>query len=162
MIKAFPDRAQRTVSRTLHEYQKWVRLWTTQLTYCVSCDRPHLQQVNTGAGRFILGVVRLLWIHSNTAHDLHTQPAPSSPGLPRLSHLFSSTRYKQICILWLHLLRGLLANSISFLRNSTNLVTNVQEYIPAKFLLWNTRKWSSFTGSNKNLCHNSRLLSSGT
>lgn len=158
MIKVFPDRAQRTVSRTLHEYQKWVRRFTTQLTYCVSCDRPHLQQVNTGAGRFILCVVRLLWIHSNTAHDLHTQLAPSSPRLPRLSHLFSSARNKQKCILWLHLLHGLLANSISFLRNSTNWSRLCKNIFQQIFLSWDTRKWPSFAGSNINSRHNSRRL----
>jgi hypothetical protein len=76
VVRAAPERSARAVRRALREYQKWVRRWTSELTYCVSCDRPHLQQVSTGAGRFIHTVVRLLWMHSNTARDLHSS-APS-------------------------------------------------------------------------------------
>lgn len=139
MAQASSERPPRAVSRALREYQKWVRRWTFELTYCVSCDRPHLQQDNTGAGRFIHGVVGPLWTHSNTGHDSHTCPRPSHSLCADYHTPLSFSHYKHKCFLWLYLVHGLLANSISFLYNSTTLIMTVRNCKPTNLPF---RQWS--------------------
>lgn len=64
MVRASPERPPGAVSRALREYQKWVRRWTFELTYCVNCDRPTFSKL-------VLGLA-----------DLYTEQSGSSGRTP--------------------------------------------------------------------------------